>query len=186
MAFLSEGKLRKLKLKKLGRNVKISDKAVFYGIDKIEIGDNTRIDDFSIISAGEGGIIIGKNVHIACYVSLIGKAKIFIDNFAGISSRSAVYSSNDDYSGNFLTGPTVPEEFTNVRHADVIIGKHVVIGAFSMILPGVSIGDGSAVAAFSLVNSNVENNIIVGGIPSIKLKPRNKGLFNLERKFKNE
>jgi dTDP-4-amino-4,6-dideoxy-D-glucose acyltransferase len=186
MAFLSRKELAKLNFKKIGEGVKISDKACFYGIENIEIGDLSRIDDFVIISAGENGIKIGRNVHIACYVSLIGKGKIEINDFAGVSSRTAIYSSNDDYSGNFLTGPTIPEKFTNVIHENVNIGKHVVVGAFCLILPGVKIGDGSAIAAFSLVNSNISTSTIAGGIPAREIKVRERKIFELESDYLNE
>lgn len=76
MAFHSEESLRKMGFKSLGKNVLVSDKASLYGTDKILIGDNTRIDDFCILSAGQGGIAIGKNVHIACYCSLIDRKSV--------------------------------------------------------------------------------------------------------------
>ena len=186
MAFLSEEHLSGLGFKKIGKHVQISEKACFYGIENIEIGDRCRIDDFVIISAGEGGIKIGRNVHIACYVSVIGKGNVEIKDFAGISSRTAIYSSNDDYSGDYLTGPTVPAKFTNVVHKQVVIGKHVIIGVSSVILPGVEIGDGSAVAAFSLVKSNISKSVIVGGVPAQVIKPRSKKVFELESQYLQE
>ena len=62
MAYLTEEELKAAGFKKLGRNVKISDKASIYDADKMEIGDNSRIDDFCVVS---GNILIGKFVHIA-------------------------------------------------------------------------------------------------------------------------
>jgi acetyltransferase-like isoleucine patch superfamily enzyme len=46
------------------------------------------------------------------------------------------------------------------------IGNHVWIGTNSIILKGVVIGDGSAVAAGSLVNKNVPPGTLVAGIPA--------------------
>ena len=66
MAFLTEIALKEHGFKRLGKGVKISSKASIYNAGNISIGDNTRIDDFCIISAGEEGIEIGRNVHIAC------------------------------------------------------------------------------------------------------------------------
>lgn len=183
MAFYTQLELRKFGFAALGRDVLISDKATIYNAAHIHIGDNVRIDDFVILSAGEGGIHLGKHVHIACYVSLIGKARITLDDFSGISSRSAIYSSNDDYSGNFLTGPTVPDEYKNVSHKEVRIGRHVVVGAFGCVLPGVSIGDGSATGAYSLVNKDVPAGVIAAGVPVKVLKERSSRMFDLEREF---
>jgi galactoside O-acetyltransferase len=124
---LTKEQLHSFNFKSLGKNVHISDKASFHNPANISIGDNTRIDDFCVLSAGEGGISIGSYVHIAVYTSLIGKGKITIENYANLSSKIAVYSSNDDYSGEYMTNPTIPEEFSNVNHGDVYIGKHVIM-----------------------------------------------------------
>jgi dTDP-4-amino-4,6-dideoxy-D-glucose acyltransferase len=189
IGFHSEQELAEMGFRSIGKNVKLSRRASFYNCSKIEIGDDTRVDDFCIFSAGEGGIVIGKNVHIACYVSLIGKALIQIDDFAGISSKSAVYSSNDDYSGNFLTNPTVPAKFTNVKHGDVVLCKHVLVGVFVTILPGVTIHEGSAIGAYSLVTRDVEKNIIAAGVPLKKIKDRATGMYEKEvlyQLYKNE
>lgn len=105
----------------------ISDKASIYGASRIKIGSNVRIDDFCVLSAGEGGIDIGNYVHIAVFALLIGAGKITVSDFAGVSSRVSIYSSNDDYTGKFLTNPMVPAEYTNVTHADVTLAKHVII-----------------------------------------------------------
>ena len=50
MAYLTEFELKEMGFKRLGKNVKISDKASIYNADQIEIGDNSRIDDFCVIS----------------------------------------------------------------------------------------------------------------------------------------
>ena len=60
MAYLTENQLQQLGFKSLGKNVKVSDKASIYNYDQIEIGDNSRIDDFCILS---GNIKIGKYCH---------------------------------------------------------------------------------------------------------------------------
>lgn len=47
MAYLDEIQLKEMGFKSVGENVKISDKASFYGCDNISIGNNVRIDDFA-------------------------------------------------------------------------------------------------------------------------------------------
>lgn len=54
--------------------------------------------------------------------------------------------------------------------AHTIIGKNCFIGAHSIILPGVTIGDGSIVAAGSVVNRDVPAGCIVGGNPAKVLR----------------
>ncbi|MCW3173485.1 acyltransferase [Shewanella subflava] len=185
MAFLTEKQLNEMGFAALGHNVLISDKASIYGAQRIKLGNNVRIDDFCVLSAGEGGINIGNYVHIAVYALLIGAGEILISDFAGVSSRVAIYSSNDDYSGNFLTNPTVPTKYTNVTHADVYIGKHAIIGSGSVILPGVSIFEGTAVGALSLITKNCEPFGVYIGAPAKKIKNRKRELLMLEEKLIN-
>jgi galactoside O-acetyltransferase len=184
MAFLTKEELRKIGFKSLGNNVLISDKASIYNASKISIGSNVRIDDFCILSAGGEGIEIGNHIHIACYTSLIGNGKITINDFANLSSRVAIYSSNDDYSGEWMTNPMIPEKFTNVFCAPVQIGKHVIIGSGTLILPNCNIGDGVAIGALSLVKTNCEENFIYAGNPVKKIRPRHQGYITLEEEFK--
>lgn len=183
MAFLTEEKLSQMGFKYIGKNVKISDKASIYNLAKITIGNNVRIDDFCILSAGVGGIEIGDFVHIACYCSLIGNARIHLGEFTGISGRVSIYSSNDDYSGNFLTNPNIPERFKNVTSQEVVLGKHALVGVGTIILPGVRIGEGAAVGAHSLVKKNCAPFMIYGGNPAMPIKERSRKLLELERLF---
>lgn len=184
MSFISQNKLDKMGFKSLGKNVLISDKCSLYNIKNISIGDNTRIDDFCILSAGDEGIEIGKYVHIACYSSLIGKGKIVMKDYSGVSSRVSVYSSSDNYDGEYMTNPCLPDTLTNTTHKDVIIGKHVVIGSNSVILPGVILTDGCSVGAMSLVNKSVDGPYIMAGIPIKKIKERKSKIFDLEKNIK--
>lgn len=83
MSYLNLNQLKKKKFKKIGKNVKISSKASFYDCGEIEIGDNSRIDDYCLVS---GRVFIGKNCHIAAFCNLAGGEKgIFIDDFAGVA-----------------------------------------------------------------------------------------------------
>jgi galactoside O-acetyltransferase len=181
MSFLKQEELEKLGFKHLGKNVLISDKCSIYNSKNISIGDHTRVDDFSILSAGDGGIEIGRYVHIACFTSLIGKSKITMKDFSGLSSRVSVYSSSDNYDGEWMTNPCLPETVTNTQHKDVVIGKHVVIGSNSVVLPGVTLFDGSSVGAMSLVNKSIEGPYVCVGIPAKKIKDRKSKIFELEK-----
>jgi acetyltransferase-like isoleucine patch superfamily enzyme len=178
MGYLSEKQLKAMKFAAIGTNVLISEKASIYNAPNIRLGSDVRIDDFCIISAGDKGIEIGSRVHIACYVSLIGSELIKIKDFVGISSKTAVYSSSDDYSGDFLTGPTIPLAFKNIDNRPVIFESHSLIGAGCIILTGVTIGEGTAIGALSLVTKNLDPwGIYIGA--SIKfIKPRSKKMLD--------
>lgn len=183
MAFLSESQLIEIGFRKIGKNVLISDKASIYNPGNISIGSNVRIDDFGILSAGEDGIEIGNYVHIACFVSIIGKSKITLSDFVGISARSSIYSSSDDYSGGSMVGPMIPMEFRDVDNRPVVLERHVLIGVGTVILPGVTIDTGTAVGALSLVTKSLDSWGVYIGIPVKLIKNRKKGLLEKEMSF---
>lgn len=183
MGFLSQEQINEMGFYSVGKNPKLSDKASYYNCKNIKIGDNVRIDDFCVLSAGVGGIQIGSHVHIAVSSLLIGQGKITLSDFSGASSRVSIYSSSDDYNGTALTNPTIPTEFTNVTHADVSVGRHVIIGAGSVVLPGVTLEDGVAIGALSLVSKNCKAFGIYSGVPAKRIKERKKDLLELEQHF---
>lgn len=183
MGALSPECVKKMGFASVGKGVQISDRASFYNAPKISIGNNVRIDDFCVLSAGLGGIFIGSYIHIGALSSLIGAGKITISDFCNISSRVAIYSSNDDYSGAAMTNPTVPSQYTNVYHADIFLGKHVIIGSGSVILSGVTLEEGVAIGALSLVKGNCEAFGIYAGSPVRRIKSRKRALLDLEKKF---
>jgi len=182
MGFLSYQETLNLGFKSVGKDVLVSDKASIYGAEFISLGDYSRIDDFCLLSASsDGGIEIGRYVHISAYSSLVGRAKIVMQDFSGLSSKVAVYSSSDDYSGEYLTNPTVPAEFKKIDSRPVLIEKHVIVGTGSVILPGVTIKEGSAVGALSLVNKDIESHIIVMGVPARTIAERKTDLYQKEK-----
>lgn len=181
MGTLSRQQLKDIGFKSVGENVLISDRASIYGAANISIGSNVRIDDFVVLSAGDGGIEIGNYIHIAVYSSLIGAGKITLCDFCNISSRVSIYSSSDDYSGEFMTNPMVPDQLTNVIKAPVYISKHVIIGSGSVVLPDVTLGDGVAVGGLSLVTKSFDQFLIVAGAPAKKIKERKTTVLELEK-----
>lgn len=183
MGTLTKEQLQSFNFKSLGKNVHISDKASFHNPGNISIGDNSRIDDFCVLSAGKGGIYVGSYVHIAVYTSLIGKGKITIDDYTNLSSKIAIYSSNDDYSGEYMTNPTIPELFSNVTHGDIYIGKHVIIGSGTIILPNVKIEEGACIGSLSLVKKDCRAFSVYVGSPAVYIKERSKGLLEKEKEF---
>lgn len=175
-SFYSEEELKNLGFRKIGHNVKISRFARFYGIDSIEIGDHVRIDDFCILS---GQIKLGNYIHISAYVALYGSAGIQLEDFSGVSPRCTIFSASDDFSGNHMIGPLVPDNLTNVIKGKVHLKKYVQIGAGSVVLPAVIIQEGSIIGAMSLVTNSTEEWMVYAGIPAKIIKERTKDIIQM-------
>ena len=183
-SFYSEPELADLGLKSYGKNVLISRKASLYACEKISLGDNVRIDDFCILS---GKITIGNYVHIAAAVLLYGgSAGINIDDYSTISSRGAVYAVSDDYSGETMTNPMIPEKYRGAWEEPVYIGRHVIIGTNCTVLPGVTVSEGTSVGAQSLLNKSTDEWSIYYGSPAKKKSERSRTLLNLCEIFEVE
>lgn len=181
MAYLSEIQLQEIGFRCLGKNVKISDKASIYNPELIELGDNSRIDDFCVLS---GNIKIGRFVHIAPLCLLAGGEKgISMDDFSGLAYHVQIFSQSDDYTGLTLTNPTIPAKYKLEKKKAVSLGRHVIIGAGSIVFPGVNIAEGCAVGAMSLVNRSTESWGVYVGNPARRVKDRKKDMLKLEKKF---
>lgn len=183
MAWLTTAEINDMGFAEVGENVYLSSKASYYNCENIRIGHHVRIDDFCVLSAGERGIDIGNYIHIAVFSSLIGLGKITLADFSGLSSRVSIYSSNDNYSGAFMTNPMIPSEFTHVTHGDVHIGRHVIIGSGAIILPNVMLEEGVAIGALSLVKKNCMAFGIYSGAPAKRINERKRDLLDLEKAF---
>jgi len=180
-SFYTEEELNEIGFARIGKNVLISRKASIYSPELIEIGNNVRIDDFCILS---GKIKIGNYVHIAagCYL-FAGDVGIELNDFSGLSSRVTIYAVTDDFSGDFLTNPTVPEEYRHVIKEKVVLEKHVLIGSGSTILPGVFIDEGTAIGAMTLISKNIGSWKVVMGIPARIVSERNRKILEIEEEF---
>lgn len=181
MPFLNNDALIKLGLKYFGKNVKISDKAAIHSPELIEIGDNSRIDDFCVIS---GNVRIGRNVHIAVFCNVAGgEVGITMEDFSGLAYGCHVFSQSDDYSGRSLTNPTVPDIYKEELKAGVCIERHCIVGCATVILPGVTLREGTAIGAMSMVTKTTESWSVYFGVPAKRLKPRAKDLLALEAAY---
>ena len=181
MPYFDREYLLDLGFKSLGEDVKISDRASIYNPEQIEIGDYSRIDDFCVIS---GRVKIGRNVHITpqCVVAG-GEPGIFIGDFVALAYNVKVFSQSDDYSGSSMTNSTVPKTFKREIMKSVRVGRHSIIGAGSIILPGVNLGEGTAIGAMSLVRESTEAWAIYAGNPARKIRARKKDLLELEIQY---
>tara|TARA_B100000989_G_scaffold282906_1_gene248371 strand:- start:209 stop:769 length:561 start_codon:yes stop_codon:yes gene_type:complete len=182
MGWLSRTTLEKMGFRALGRDVMVSEKCSIYEPHNISIGDYSRIDDFCVIS---GTVTLGRNVHIAVQCNLAGgEPGITMDDFAGLAYGVQVFAQSDDYSGKHLTNPTVPDIYKVESKKPVHLSRHVIIGANSVIMPGVHIAEGCSVGALSLVNRSTEPWGIYVGAPARRVKERSDRLLALEDAYR--
>jgi len=165
-------------------SAKIHDKAKLAGDPaRLHLGAHSQIDDFVFLFIGEG-CSIGRNVHIATQCSVIGGGTFVMEDFAGLSAGCRIITGSDDFTGPWMTNPTVPARFTNVSRGTVRIGRHAVLGTNCVVFPGVSIGEGAAVAAGSVIRKDLEPWGVYAGSSPKRIAERDKDtILRLESEY---
>ncbi|MCL6612493.1 MAG: acyltransferase [Peptococcaceae bacterium] len=100
------------------------------------------------------GMKVGRDVS----VGLAAMMDVFFPELINIGDNSVI-----GYNATILCHEFLVREY---RTGEVVIGRDVMIGANSTILPGVSIGDGAVVGAGALVNRDVPPGVMVAGVPA--------------------
>lgn len=151
----------------VGSQARIDRRAAFFNPGAIRIGDHVRVDAFSVLAGGSEELSIGSYVHVgaACYLSA-GDGGIRLADFCTLAPRVTIHGHSDDYRGGTLTGGVVPAELTGGKGAPIVLEDHVIVGSGSVILPGVTLGFGSAVGALTVVRKSVDAGGVVGGNPA--------------------
>jgi galactoside O-acetyltransferase len=93
-------------------------------------------------------------------------------NYTGLSPRCTIFSASDDFSGNYLISPMNPPECCNVTGGKVRLMKFVQIGSGTVIMPNVTLNEGSAIGAMSFVKHNINYHEIWAGNPLRFIKLR--------------
>ena len=175
----TEQELRGAGFKSVGANVQISTRASIYGIENIALGDNVRIDDFATLIA-TNDLTIDSFVSIHNYCFLAARAGIHLMDFTTLAPASKVFSASDDYHGKHLTGMMVPEHMTGGVSGPIIIEKHAIIGANSIVMPNLTLREGTSVGANSMVRASTDAGSIYCGTPAIKQGNRSRALLEFE------
>jgi acetyltransferase-like isoleucine patch superfamily enzyme len=179
--YYSEEELKKIGFIRVGKDVFISRKANIYGANKMSLGNNIRIDD-NVILAGK--IEFGSHIHIGAmsYISA-GDDGIFFEDITGVSPFVYITTTSDDYSGKSMFSPVIPERYKKENHGQIIIRKYSIIGAHSMIMPGVELREGTSVGAMSFVRKSSKAWSIYFGCPAKQIGVREKDIVKLSEEF---
>ena len=100
------------------------------------------------------GLKLGKNFDIGTFTYINARYGITINDLVQIGSHCSIYSHST----------------IDSKKGSIVLGKNCRIGSHSTIMPNVSIGENSIVAAHSFVNCNIPQNEIWGGIPAKPIK----------------
>lgn len=170
----------------VGLDVTIWPMAKIVVPDVITIGDSVVIDDYVFLMGGVK-TSIGSFIHIASFTSITGGGEFIMEDFSGLSGGVRIYTGNEDYSGGCMTNPTVPAPYRIPIRSYVHIKKHAIVGANSVILPGVVIGEGAVVGANSLVTKDCKPWTIYFGSPAKPLRRRrSEKILDLEAQLRAE
>ena len=176
----------KSKLKSCGTNVIIGKTVRIRYPELVEIADNVIIDDFTYISTS---LKLQSNIHISSGCKIIGGKNAFVEMFpfSTLAPNVVLSAGSDDYTDGIAT-PMVPSKFkASAIVGKIIINKHCIVGANSVVLPNVTFNEGTTLGALSLANKDLEEYKVYAGIPAKLIKPRNKiNILKLEQKFYNE
>ena len=136
-------------------NVKTFEYTKIIGIENIEFGKNIIIDDFAFIYA-KGKIKLGNYIHIGIYASITGGDELIVGDFCAISQGVRILTATDDFKDWGFGNSTIDNQFRNLKSLPINIGNFSIIGANSVILPGIRIGEGAMVGANSTITKDLE------------------------------
>jgi len=167
------GEKVKKKLKKCGTGVVIYPLTKIVNPGVVEIGDYTRIDDFTFLNGGRG-TKIGRYVHIASFASIVGGGELVVGDYVGISAGSRIITGSDTYHNGKRMTAALPLEQRNVVLGTVRIEKDAFIGTNVIVHSNVTIGEGAVIGSNSLVLKDVDPWSINVGSPCRKIGERPK------------
>ena len=164
----------KSKLKSVGEDVFISAQVEIRRPNLVSIGNHVAIDSGLYLTCQAE---IGDYIHIGPGVIIIGgpKGLLQMGHFTNIALGSKILCASDEFLGDSLiTTPGIPLEYAKVIIKPIIFERFANVCANVVILPGVTLGEGSVVGACSLVTKDTEPWTIYVGIPARPLKMRQK------------
>lgn len=126
---------------------------------KFFLGDYSVVESFACINNAVGDVMIGNHTRIGLHNTIIGP--VTIGNHVNLAQGITVTALNHNFSD---TEKRIDEQGVNTT--PVVIGDDIWIGANAVILPGVTIGSHSVVAAGSVVTKDVPPHSLVAGVPA--------------------
>jgi len=163
-------------MKSIGVDVFINENALIKKPHLCQIGSHIAIDNGVTISTE---LIMGDYIHIAPFVVVIGgeKSKLILEDFSFVASGTKIVCGSEDYNGEGLIGPTIPEELRKINFTTVKFERFAGCGVNCSIMPGVTLAEGSILGANSLLTKSTEPWTIYVGSPAKPIKIRRKDII---------
>jgi len=130
----------------------------------VKIGKNCvveAIDFFNLDRTGLNGLKIGNDCYLGAAAMLDLAGQITLEDQVSISAKSVILS---HHSVGFKDHPLIKHYPKKIHHTR--IKQATVIGIASIILPGITVGEKSLVAAGAVVRTNVPSQTMVAGVPA--------------------
>jgi galactoside O-acetyltransferase len=139
---------------------------------RISIGSHVMIDSFTRLEGGRG-IMIGDRCHIASGAVINGAATVKIGRYVAVCAGTKIYSGTETWDdGKRMCGPMAPLEERAVLEKPIVIGDNAFLGLNSIVLPGVTIGEGAVVGAGALVKQDIPPWKVAVGVPAKIMRDR--------------
>jgi galactoside O-acetyltransferase len=149
----------------------------------VRVGSHVAIDSGVYLTTAAN---IGDYTHLSPYLTIIGGAqsKLILEDFVTIAAGSRLICGSDRFMGDGFTSVTAPEEFRDtVDFGTIRCERFAGLGTNVVVMPNVTIGEGSVVGACSLVTKDTEPWTVYVGVPAraVKIRPREKMLEYAKR-----
>lgn len=137
----------------------------------MKTGENCRIDGFVTII---GDVTLGSNCHVSTGTCIFGTFGFEMGDGCALSPGVKVFTATDDMESGYLSSFVGGLEHRAYRKGSVRLGKYVVVGANSVVMPNVTIGDEVQIGSLSFVNRSLAGQAIYVGSPARFLRTRPK------------
>lgn len=123
------------------------------------LGSKSVIEDYSVINNAVGNLVIGSNTRVGIGNTIIGP--VTISDNVNIGQNVTISGLNHNYED---PSKTISEQ--GVSTMPIKIENDVWIGANSVVLPGVQIGNHSVIGAGSIINKDIPPYSVAVGNPA--------------------